>query len=323
MHQDSDFIEALINKFKDTEGRTMDYQYFTTDVFTNKKFSGAAIAVFPDARGLTDQSMLQLAREINQLQTVFVDTSTTAEHPRLKVFSPQGEAPVGSHTSVAAAHVLAKLGASTEARDAFVFEHNSGFIKAHVDKVEQQPVFTQISLSTVPIIDHYTPTVSEIADMLMLTINDIEQLRYNSMQVATDTRYLIVPLRSLKALKQAKFNLAAWGRTSAASSLVEEILLFSTETEQDIANFHFRLVGPDIANHSNPAVGSAIPAFSAYLCADKKTRTGTHMYSVERGYSVSRQSILNVEFDHKDEPELTVRIGGEVVISTQGSVSVD
>lgn len=300
----------------------MDYQYFTTDVFTNKKFSGAPIVVFPEATGLSDRKMLQLAQEMNQLQTVFVHPSEEANKPKLRVFTPHGEVPVGSHTTVAAAHVLAKLDATASECDAFLFEHNTGYIKAHVDKKQQEPVFSQVSLTVRPFVDHYTPTITEIADMLMLTINDIEQLKYKSMQVATDTRYLIVPLRSLDALKQAKFNLAAWGRTSAASSLVEEILLFCVETELNTADFHFRLVGSEIANNSNPAVGGVIPAFSAYLCADKKARKGTNMYSVERGYSDSRQSILNVEFDHKEEEQLTVRIGGEAVISTHGEVNI-
>lgn len=301
----------------------MDYQYFTTDVFTNKKFSGAPIAVFPKATGLSDQKMQQLAQELNQLQTVFVHPSDQPQKPNLRAFTPHREIPVGSHTSVAAAHVLAKLDTTNNDRDTFLFEHNTGVITAHVDREDREPVFSQVSLTVQPVVDNYTPTVSEIADMLMLTIDDIEQLKYRSIQVATDTRYLIVPIRSLEALKNARFNLAAWGRTSAASSLVEEILLFCTETEKNIANFHFRLVGSDIANNSNPPVGSVIPAFSAYLCSDKKARPGTNMYSVERGYSETRQSILDVEFDHKEDELLTVRIGGEAVISTQGLVNID
>lgn len=299
----------------------MTYQFFTTDVFTKKKFSGAPIAVFPKADGLNNDSMLKLAKEMNQQQTVFVHEAET-DTPTLRVFTPLGEMPIGSHTTVAAAHVLSSLDTGNHEHSTYQFNHNTGQVSAFVDRIDKKPAFSQVSLNVKPSIDFYTPTNAEIADMLMLTIDDIEQLKYNSIQVATDTRYLIVPLRSLDALQRAKFNLAAWMRTSAASSLVEEILLFSTETETSIANFHFRLVGPEIANNVFPPVGGVIPAFSAYLCSDTKSRHGTHMYSVERGFSDDRQSFLEVEFDHKGEETLTVRIGGAAVVSAKGEISL-
>lgn len=309
----------------------MDYQFFTTDVFTQQQFSGAPITVFPDAKGLSDNSMLKLAKEINQLQTVFINSkldpsekkNDKRQQAQLRVFSPQGEMPLGSHTSLAAAHVLATLDTPPQNTMLFDFHNSSSSISAHADFAQSQPTFYQVSLNVKPTIDHYTPTTAEIADMLMLTIDDIEQLKYNSMQVATDTRYLIVPVRSLAALQAAQFNLVAWARTSAASSLVEEILLFSTETENNSSNFHFRLIGPEIGKNTNPAVGSVIPAFSAYLCASKNSRLGTQMFSVERGLKNDRQSFLQVEFDHKGQENLTVRIGGSAVTSMAGHISIE
>ena len=44
---------------------TVQYKYFICDVFTKKRFGGNPLAVLPNAGGLTDKQMQQIAREIN------------------------------------------------------------------------------------------------------------------------------------------------------------------------------------------------------------------------------------------------------------------
>ena len=46
--------------------------YHTLDVFTDRVFGGNPLAVFPDATGLDDDTMLRIARELNLSETVFV-----------------------------------------------------------------------------------------------------------------------------------------------------------------------------------------------------------------------------------------------------------
>ena len=50
----------------------MKYNYYIADVFTKQIFSGAQIAVFPNAEGLSQQQMQLVARELNLSETVFV-----------------------------------------------------------------------------------------------------------------------------------------------------------------------------------------------------------------------------------------------------------
>ena len=40
-----------------------DYDFATVDVFTGLRFGGNPLAVFPHARGLTDDQMLSIAQE--------------------------------------------------------------------------------------------------------------------------------------------------------------------------------------------------------------------------------------------------------------------
>jgi len=49
----------------------MRYQYYLCDVFTDTRFSGNQLAVLPDAQGLTDVQMQQIAREFNFSESTF------------------------------------------------------------------------------------------------------------------------------------------------------------------------------------------------------------------------------------------------------------
>ena len=40
-------------------------RYYTADVFTDRAFGGNPLAVFPEAQGLTDEQMKNIARELN------------------------------------------------------------------------------------------------------------------------------------------------------------------------------------------------------------------------------------------------------------------
>ena len=48
------------------------YHFTQLDVFTIEPFAGNALAVFPDAEGITDEQMMKIAREMNLSETVFV-----------------------------------------------------------------------------------------------------------------------------------------------------------------------------------------------------------------------------------------------------------
>jgi len=43
----------------------MKYNYYTCDVFTDQRFGGNQLAVLPEASGLNDKQMQQIAREFN------------------------------------------------------------------------------------------------------------------------------------------------------------------------------------------------------------------------------------------------------------------
>ena len=56
------------------------FRFVTVDVFTDRRFGGNQLAVFPDARGLSDAEMQSLAAEFNLSETTFVLPPDNPQH---------------------------------------------------------------------------------------------------------------------------------------------------------------------------------------------------------------------------------------------------
>ena len=85
--------------------------FYQADVFTGQPFGGNPVAVFPDAQGLTDYQLQQIAREMNLSETVFVLPPTDeAAVVRLRIFTPTQEIPFAGHPVLGTFYVLAQLG---------------------------------------------------------------------------------------------------------------------------------------------------------------------------------------------------------------------
>src|SRR5688572_13915453 len=87
-------------------------RFLTADVFTDQRFGGNPLAVFPDAEGLDERFMPRIARELNLSETVFVLPAADPRHTRrLRIFTPAAELPFAGHPTVGTAFVLASIGA--------------------------------------------------------------------------------------------------------------------------------------------------------------------------------------------------------------------
>ena len=128
----------------------MNYKYYIADVFTNRIFNGAQVAVFPGADGLNDEQMAKVARELNLSETVFLfKKDQTDKSRRMRTFSPYGEKGFAGHPVVAAAFVSTSCGELelTERYTRFTFEQNAGPVEVNVTGVDGKPVFSEFVIS--------------------------------------------------------------------------------------------------------------------------------------------------------------------------------
>jgi trans-2,3-dihydro-3-hydroxyanthranilate isomerase len=97
----------------DAREMTRSYRYVHVDVFTRQRFGGNQLAVFPQADGLTDAEMQDIARELNFSETTFVFPpgigSAPAEAVPTRIFTPGRELPFAGHPVVGTGYVLGSL----------------------------------------------------------------------------------------------------------------------------------------------------------------------------------------------------------------------
>jgi len=82
------------------------FRYVVADVFTDTPLAGNPLAVFTDARGLDDEEMQRLARELNLSESVFVFPPEAGGHARIRIFTPAVELPFAGHPILGSAFVL-------------------------------------------------------------------------------------------------------------------------------------------------------------------------------------------------------------------------
>jgi PhzF family phenazine biosynthesis protein len=94
------------------------------DVFASERLQGNQLAVFTDARGLSDTEMQNIAREVNFQETTFVlprpATIEREQGVKVRIFTPNEETPFGGHPTLGTAMVLR----NRLARDAHVTGDN-------------------------------------------------------------------------------------------------------------------------------------------------------------------------------------------------------
>src|ERR1700690_433452 len=80
------------------------------DVFTSRPLEGNPLAVYPDGRGLNDEEMQAIAREMNLSETTFIfprDASTERKRgTRVRIFTVQEELPFAGHPTLGTAFAL-------------------------------------------------------------------------------------------------------------------------------------------------------------------------------------------------------------------------
>ncbi|MDX1490145.1 MAG: PhzF family phenazine biosynthesis protein [Pseudohongiellaceae bacterium] len=295
--------------------------YYIVDVFTDKAFNGAQIAVFPEASELNEGQMQLIARELNFSDTVFVQPKTKSDY-KLKVFTPNDRRNFSGHATLAAAYVLGKssLAPLQEKHTSVTMEQNESLTHVVISQ-QDDDLFIQFSRKSSPVVDRYVPNNHELAASLSLEERDISKTPYNTLLVSCDQPFLIVPLTSFEAVRKAQFNFKQWSSSVAPISAATEILLFSTKSDLKTSNFHGRIVGPQIGIDEDPPIGAAMPAFTGFLNAQGHVRPGTYSFVIDRGTVTTRKSVLSIEMVNQKGKENEIRVGGPAVLVGEGKIA--
>jgi trans-2,3-dihydro-3-hydroxyanthranilate isomerase len=300
------------------------FRYLTADVFTNQPFGGNQLAVFPDARGIPEHRLLDVAREFNFSETTFVYPAHDRANTRqVRIFTPAAEIPFAGHPTVGTAHVLAAVGEIPLAGDEtrIVLEEKVGLVPVTIRALDGRPIFAQLSVAKLPEAGPTPPAIPALARVLGLEPDDLLGGDWSPQPFSCGLPFLFVPLRDLDAVARAQIRMDAWEAT-LRREWAPEVFVFARGGERAGTDFHSRMFAPGLRVAEDPATGSACAALAGYLVRRDARRDGTLRWTVEQGFEMGRPSMLELEADVRRGEPVAVRVGGATVLMSEGTMEI-
>jgi trans-2,3-dihydro-3-hydroxyanthranilate isomerase len=309
------------------------YHFLQFDVFTDRRFSGNPLAVFPEADEIDDDMMMKIAREMNLSETVFVLKPKSDEVlRRLRIFTPTREIPFAGHPIVGTWTALAQEGVvpvpdGGSGWQRIFHEVGIGVLPVDIEFKDGRPVqvvMTQGKFEILHEIDD-APEQAEVARALGLAREDLDE-SLPIQVITTGLSCLAVPIRSLADLRDCRVN----------TSLLADVYTrhggtgchaFTRETlEIGASRAHARFFAPADNIPEDPATGSACGALGGYLihhgALSLEPENGRYKFVIEQGDFIHRPSRINLDVKGAAGKVEEVKVGGAAVMVARGEIIV-
>ena len=155
------------------------FDYAQVDVFAERPLEGNPLAVFTDARGLSDAEMQAFARETNLSETTFIfPRAPEVEHEhgvRVRIFTVDEELPFAGHPTLGTASWLYWNHPWLRAAEEIVLDLNVGPIPVRFtpSKPGEQGIFATMRQNDPVFGDPHDP--SALAKVLQLSLDDLDR----------------------------------------------------------------------------------------------------------------------------------------------------
>ena len=271
-------------------------RYVVADVFTATPLTGNQLGVFTDGRGVDDETMQALARELNFSETVFVLPPEAGGHARIRIFTPVTELPFAGHPVLGSAFVLAAPLQLGEIR----LETGAGIVPVTLEREGARIVFGRMQQ---PIPEH-EPFAQ--ADELQELLGVRSQLPVELYHLGPSHVYLELgseeEVAALAPDFRALVRLTDVGVNCFAGSGVR---------------WKNRMFAPAHGVPEDPATGSAAGPLAVHLARHGRIGFGDEI-EISQGVELNRPSTLYARVDGSPEQIERVEVGGSAVIVARG-----
>jgi trans-2,3-dihydro-3-hydroxyanthranilate isomerase len=292
----------------------MSLDFTIVDVFSDRAFGGNQLAVFPNADGISDATMQQLAREFNFAETTFVLPPLDPAHTcRVRIFTPRAELPFAGHPTVGTAVVLASLDegrAGAERR--FVLEEGIGPVTVVTSGRGARFHLRSPDWETAG----ESPPAAAIARALSLPETAVVRSWYAGLGI----RFCFVHLSDADLVDRATLDKTAW-QDGVADGWSPHLHVFAGEC-RDGARLYARMFAPALGVDEDPATGSAAAALVASLADDLPLADGSYNLQIEQGVGMGRPSLIEATARKEDGLLAEVGVGGHATIMGRGVMTL-
>jgi len=286
------------------------------DVFAEEKYAGNQLAVVRDAQGPSASKMQTIAKEMHYSETTFIlsDKKQRGGYD-VRIFTPEEEVPFAGHPTLGTAYVISQEIIKKQT-DKIILNLKVGQISVTITYVDgkpdvlwmrqKQPTFGKI---------HETKT---IADTINLDPSDIDAA-FPVQEVSTGIADIIVPLKTLSAVKRARTNRDKYFQL-VKNTEAKSILVFCPETYHRQNHLNVRVFADYYGIPEDPATGSANGCLAAYLVKHRYFGQNQINIRIEQGYEIGRPSLLLLKAMQGKGGRIDVNVGGKVQPIAKGEL---
>lgn len=289
------------------------FSFVTIDVFTTRALEGNPVAVFSDARGLSDAEMQAVAREMNLSETTFIfprDEKTEREHgTQTRIFTVAEELPFAGHPTLGTAAVLARSRNLSEV----ALDLKVGKIPIRF-KAAEDGLFGEMTQRDPEFGSIHTP--DQVAEAMGVALSDFDA-SLPIQTVSTGFAFAIVTMRSLAAIAKLELDLRRAYRYLEMTD-AKQFYFVTRETTTPDAGLHARML---FYGGEDPATGSAAGCTAAWMVRHGVAQPDQQVI-IEQGIEVHRPSRIFVRASAEGSRVHNVRVGGFTVESVRGELSI-
>jgi trans-2,3-dihydro-3-hydroxyanthranilate isomerase len=272
------------------------HHYLVVDVFTESPLEGNPVAVFADARGLTEDQMQRAARELNLSETVFVLPPRAQGDVRIRIFTPAHELSFAGHPVLGTAIALG----SALARTDVTIETGLGLIPLQLHREGARVVFGWMR-QAIPSWSTY-----EHRGELLRALG-VQRSRLPVEAYSNGPLHVYVELDSEAAVGALRPDLRALAELGVAANC------FAGSGR----HWKTRMFAPSGGVPEDPATGSAAGPLAVHLSRHGRISFGDEI-EIRQGAEVARPSLLYARAQGTAERLERVEVGGAAVIVARG-----
>jgi trans-2,3-dihydro-3-hydroxyanthranilate isomerase len=298
----------------------MRYRYFICDVFTDVRFGGNQLAVVPEAAGLSDDQMQQIAREFNFSETTFVFPPELGHTRRVRIFTPTNEMPFAGHPNVGTAFVLASAGefGEIETSISVTFEEGAGPVPIAIHKRDDESIWCELTAPEKLSLGK-TASAQLVASAVSLAEGDMA-VTHTPQVASMGFPFLMAEVVDRSALARARVDFDGLDAIARAG-VTPEIHLYTRSA--DDFDIRARMFAPGAGVPEDSATGSANIALAGMLAHYSEKADGVFRYRIAQGVEMGRPSVLEARAEKADGVVVGAWIGGSCVAFSEGILEVD
>jgi trans-2,3-dihydro-3-hydroxyanthranilate isomerase len=279
------------------------FRYVVADVFTDTPLAGNGLAVFTDARGLPEERLQPLARELNLSETVFVYPAEQGGHAKLRIFTPATEVRFAGHPTLGTAFILAGPLQLEEIR----LETGVGEIPVRLEREGARIVFGWMT--------QVVPTITEYASVeALLAALGVESSELPVELYDNGLPHVYVTLRNEDEVAALQPDIRALGELPSALG----VNCFAGSG----TSWKTRMFAPAGGVPEDPATGSAAGPLACHVVRHGLVEPGTEI-RISQGAEIKRPSTLHARAEGTPDRIEKVEVGGSAVIVARGEFRFD